>query len=206
MRILFFPRSKVDNYLSAQFETYRQMNGFQLCHYYPGHSLVFRYPDQLGGRVRKYVLEMRNDDREFLVAKMWYGHIGFEADIVRVGDYTVVDMPWLGYDLKEVVKYFKEGKSHDLGFHGFTYGRASELISNTYSLLTDFEGRYNRVHTDFWVPGYDRPLNILLHPDLDFFPFIDAESFASRNTGNVSRFYTNFKLFSNYVMDNLTID
>lgn len=131
---------------------------------------------------------------------------GFEAETMCVGDYTVVDMPWLGHDLSEVTKHFRANQSEDIGFNGLTQDRASELISNTYSLLTDYEQRYDRVHAVFWFPSEAKPINILFHPDLDFFPFIDAQSFSLRNPGDVSRFYEYFELFSNYVMNNLTID
>lgn len=196
----------MENYLQLQLERHNRIEGFQLCQFAPGYSMVFRYPDSTGDRVRKYIFEMHDDAREFLVGKAWYAHIGFEVEVGREGGYTTVDMPWLGYGLKDVVKFFQSGESEKIDFYGLSQDRASYLVSNTYSLLIDFEQRYDRVHTDFWVPGYDKPLNILFHPELDFFPFIDAESFALRNTSNVSHFNANFELFSNYVMNNLTID
>ncbi len=185
---------------------YSKYPDFQLYRRLGNCSLVFGYTHPSGERrVRKYLFEDPINYMESQLAIPWYQHLGYSTNMDIINNTLIVDMPWLGYELRELVKYYEKGETAQIGFFGFTPEKALTMLSNTYSIHEAFVNQYDYLHLDFWMNGGDRPFNITYHPDLDYFPFIDAESFTPATPESWAQFDQDFVHFTNFVMTELII-
>lgn len=189
----------METYFTKTLETYRSNPNFRIYRNFGNSSLVFTYSGDQGKRVRKLVTENDGDDREFQIAHQWYGFLNFDVSTFKIGRISVIDMPWLGTDLATLETSRTQTLDHQ-GYRGFGTSYAEELLGGTYTLLSDFYNLTGYVHTETITQ------NVLYHPELDFLPFIDAESFAFGSQRAWNNFVRNFANLSEFVFNNLVVN
>ncbi len=194
----------MENFFESQLQYYSQKPDFTIKTRHSNRSMLFEYIDDKNERrVRKYLSENHYNRMELKAAKTWYNFLGYDAEAFRHHSTVVVDMPWLGHNLRDVAYLFQHGYGANVDFQGFTTDEASLMLDNTYQIHYNFASAYNLLHLDLWLEGDDRPFNVLYHPDLNFFPFIDAESFTPATPESWLQFDQDFVHFTNFVMTQL---
>lgn len=193
----------MESYFDTTLKLYRNNPDFRIYRKFPNSVLVFRYRCEDGSpRVKKQITEMPGDDREFQISTQWYGFLGLDVTVSSIGRITEVDMPWFGTDLStlsdELELNLRLG-DFSIGFTGVGEEQATSLLANTFSLLRDFYTSNQLVYDDL------NPKNVLYHPDYNFFPVIDAESFCHGSERRWRNFCKNFDFLSEYVYQNLVI-
>ncbi len=183
--------------------TVRYYQGFPDYHLYVRYEhadLVIGYSSGGKRRVRKLIAEAPDDDREFRYAPLWYEFLGYDFWVSKHGSITEVDMPWLGSALDTLYEGLQSNQSlmdTQTSFTGFSPTEADMLLHNTFSLLTAFHDTYGLVHSDIYFS------NVLYHPELSYFPIIDAEGFETGNTRKWEAFRRRFTELTNFIYSHL---
>lgn len=190
----------MESYIDRTVRNYQDFPDYQLYVRYGDTDLVIGYSNGGKRRVRKLIAEAPDDDREFRYAPLWYEFLGYDFSVSKYGSITEVDMPWLGSDLDTLYEGLQSNQSlmgAQTSFTGFSPTEADILLRNTFSLLKTFHDTHSLVHSDIYFR------NVLYHPELPYFPIIDAEGFETGSIRKWEAFRTSFTELTNIIYSHL---
>lgn len=122
------------------------------------------------------------------------GHFpGVHTHRFEDSDYLIIDMPHIGYSLKELgtsLDYQDLGYDGEIQreytFTGFRQQHIQNLVDNLERAHRNFSDRHGLIHGDLFQVG--SPNNILYNPSIDRLLLIDAEALGQATPERIQRF------------------